>query len=578
MKKNILIIAFVALMGLVSCDKFLDTMPDNRAEIDTPEKIRAILTTAYPSGTYLTTNEYMSDNVDQIGHDNPSSSRFLDQLYGWEDVTEGSYDSPSNFWDHAYYSIAHANQALYAIQQIAGQEPGGELDIPGIEAAGLTAEMAEALLCRAYNHFLLVNEFCLNYSALTSDTDPGIPYMEKAETKLNPKYERGSVAHVYEMIDKDLQNALPYVSEKYYKVPKYHFNVKAAYAFASRFYLFYEKWDKAADYATKCLGSQPEQMLRSWQRRSTLSSDWEVLTNDFIAAGDNANLMLLTSFSAVGYSFSRGAYSKYSHNSYNSFTETFFAKNVWGNPQPSWRSNYDWFWECPTYWVGSTTDYISVYKIPFLFEYTDPVAQIGYAHAVAPAFTSEEVLLNRAEAYVMLNRYDEAAQDLTTWVHSILKPQKYNGTLTPEIIQNFYSAVPYWKYDAPTVKHHLNPSFAIGAEGGVKENMLQCVLGFRRMALIYEGIRWWDIKRYGIVIYRRILEQNPGANRGTDPYVIFNEKTDSLAVNDPRRAIQLPQEVITAGLTPNERAPQPEQDMRRRLMDLPIALTVETNE
>ena len=170
-------------MGLVSCDKFLDTMPDNRAEIDTPEKIRAILTTAYPSGTYLTTNEYMSDNVDQIGHDNPSSSRFLDQLYGWEDVTEGSNDSPSNFWDHAYYSIAHANQALYAIQQIAGQEPGGELDIPGIEAAGLTAEMAEALLCRAYNHFLLVNEFCLNYSALTSDTDPGIPYMEKAETK-----------------------------------------------------------------------------------------------------------------------------------------------------------------------------------------------------------------------------------------------------------------------------------------------------------------------------------------------------------------------------------------------------------
>ena len=155
-------------MGLVSCDKFLDTMPDNRAEIDTPEKIRAILTTAYPSGTYLTTNEYMSDNVDQIGHDNPSSSRFLDQLYGWEDVTEGSNDSPSNFWDHAYYSIAHANQALYAIQQIAGQEPGGELDIPGIEAAGLTAEMAEALLCRAYNHFLLVNEFCLNYSALTS--------------------------------------------------------------------------------------------------------------------------------------------------------------------------------------------------------------------------------------------------------------------------------------------------------------------------------------------------------------------------------------------------------------------------
>ena len=32
-------IAVIALVGLTACDKFLDKMPDNRAEINSPEKI-----------------------------------------------------------------------------------------------------------------------------------------------------------------------------------------------------------------------------------------------------------------------------------------------------------------------------------------------------------------------------------------------------------------------------------------------------------------------------------------------------------------------------------------------------------
>ena len=31
-------IAVIALVGLTACDKFLDKMPDNRAEINSPEK------------------------------------------------------------------------------------------------------------------------------------------------------------------------------------------------------------------------------------------------------------------------------------------------------------------------------------------------------------------------------------------------------------------------------------------------------------------------------------------------------------------------------------------------------------
>ena len=58
-----------------------------------------------------------------------------------------------------------------------------------------------------------------------------------------------------------------------------------------------------------------------------------------------------------------------------------------------------------------------------------------------------------------------------------------------------------------------------------------------------EGWRLQDVKRYGIVIYRRTLNASSH----------ITDVKDSLTVNDLRRAIQLPQDVITAGLTANPR-------------------------
>ena len=104
-----------------------------------------------------------------------------------------------------------------------------------------------------------MNEFSLNYNSKTSATDPGIPVTTSVEA-INVKKDRGNVAQVYEQIDRDIQAALPLMSDNY-TVPKYHFNKRAAYAFATRFYLFYEKWDKAVEYANLCLGTNPDYIL-----------------------------------------------------------------------------------------------------------------------------------------------------------------------------------------------------------------------------------------------------------------------------------------------------------------------------
>lgn len=79
-------------------------------------------------------------------------------------------------------------------------------------------------------------------------------------------------------------------------------------------------------------------------------------------------------------------------------------------------------------------------KVVCLFEYTDIVAQTGFVHSVIPVFTTDEALLNRAEAYIMLNRYDEAAADLTLWAQNY-----YSGcpVLTPTDITEYFNSLEY---------------------------------------------------------------------------------------------------------------------------------------
>lgn len=86
----------------------------------------------------------------------------------------------------------------------------------------------------------------------------------------------------------------------------------------------------------------------------------------------------------------------------------------------------------------------------------------------------------------------------------------------------------------------MNPDFTITNE--TQENVIHCILHARRLTTLHEGLRWQDIKRYGITIYRRLMNDN-----GTITV------TDKLEPNDPRRAIQIPSDVISAGLKPNPR-------------------------
>lgn len=521
----------VSALTLASCSDFLDKMPDNRTTMDSPSKIAGLLTTAYNTSSPQLMNELMSDNMDYMGPTNQYGDREGDEMYFWEDDKDNGNDSPENVWMNLYECVAKANQALESIDELGGAT-----------TTELQNSKGEALLLRAYNHFLLTNEFCMAYNSKTSKTDPGIYYSKKVEQLTNPtgeQTERGTVAEDYANIAADIEAGIPLINDNY-TVPKYHFTKKAAYAFAVRFYLYYEKWDMAKKYADLLLGSNPGASLRNYAELEAmpLSTSKQAITigEAYCSAEKECNLLIQTSVSSAGMALGPWpSYKRYSHTNYLSQTECVKSDNIWGEGNAIWK---------PFTYNQGGVDFAVTMRVPYEFEYTDQVKGYGYAHALNVSFTLGEALLNRAEAEVMLKDYDAACTDMNTWMHNYFKT---DSVLTPESVQKYFKSIPYAYSDAAKMtaspKKHLDPHFTIDAEGSVQESMLQCVLDLRRIETLHAGLRWMDIKRYNIEIPRRQIGSD-----GTP-----EKNLDWLKKDDPRMAVQIPLSIISAGVPKNPR-------------------------
>ena len=521
MKKYIGFSIIALGLTLTSCDDWLDKLPDNRMELQTPSDVSSLLVSAYPSSHPAYLLEMYSDNTDDCV--NPSwseASRFQAQAYNWEDITEtGEDESPQELWNRHYLAIASANAAI---------------DL--IEGKGSPAEyneqLGEALLCRAYAMFQLSTVFCKAYNPATASTDLGLPYPTHPEKVVGTVYTRGTMEDLYGQIDKDLQRGLPLVSSNYSK-PKFHFNTDAAKAFAARFYLYKGDFAKAITYATEVLGADPTAKARDWDAYSALNMNDQIRPEAWVSADEKCNFLLQTVYSEWGAISGPYLYGdKYAHSYRITYDEDIASKGPFGAANSTFKQRV---------WSNTALAKLFHRKVPYEFEYTDLQAGIGFAHAEYAVFTTEQLLLERAEAYALSGELQKAVDDYNT----IMKIyQNYPKTFTLKQIVNFYNGVNYYTPKKATVKKHfVKPVYTIDAEGSDQEALLQAILHLRRIMEVGEGYRMQDVKRYGIVIYRR----------QTNTSYTISAVTDSLTVDDPRRAIQLPQDVITSGLEPNDR-------------------------
>lgn len=525
--KGSLMLASVAI--LASCSDQLDTLPDNRTTLDTPKKIAGLLVTAYPDRTPTLFNEWMSDNTDYMGAQNSQGNRGGDQYFFWQEQTEGGNDSPEMVWMLYYEGVYKANEALAAIEE----QGGPKNDI-------LRNSKGEALLIRAYDHFILANEFCRPYNGKTSTKDAGLYYATGIAdfSAAAEQSNRGTVADVYAKIAADIEAGIPLLNDTY-EVPKYHFNKQAAYAFATRFYLYYEKWGKAKEYADKLLGSNPAASLRDYRALQAMplsKSDQAVkIAEAYCSASADCNLLVQTSVSNAGMALAPWLISKrYTLTNYLAETELFQSNNIWGT-----SSNLIW----KPFTVNSgESNFALLMKLPREFEIRNTTTGSGYLRTLNVDFTMDEALLNRAEAEIMLGQNDAACADMTIWMKNFFNT---NVTLTPTSVQTYFKTVPYAYADAakmvPSFKKHISPRFTIDAEGSVQESLLQCLLNFRRIETVHQGMRWMDIRRYNIEIPRRLI----GANGRP------SKNLDWLEKDDPRQVVQIPQSIREAGVAGN---------------------------
>ena len=525
--KGSLMLASVAI--LASCADQLDTLPDNRTTLDTPKKIAGLLVTAYPDRTPTLFNEWMSDNTDYMGAQNSQGNRGGDQYFFWQEQTEGGNDSPEQVWMLYYEGVYKANEALAAIED----QGGPKNDI-------LRNSKGEALLIRAYDHFILANEFCRPYNGKTSTKDAGLYYATGIAdfSAAAEQSNRGTVADVYAKIAEDIEAGIPLINDTY-EVPKYHFNKQAAYAFATRFYLYYEKWEKAKEYADKLLGSNPAASLRDYRALQAMplsKSDQAVkIAEAYCSASADCNLLIQTSVSNAGMALAPWLTSKrYTLTNYLSETELFQSNNIWGT-----SSNLIWK---PFTVNQAESNFALLMKLPREMEIVNTTTGSGYLRTLNVDFTMDEALLNRAEAEIMLGQNDAACADMTIWMKNFFNT---NVTLTPTSVQTYFKTVPYAYADAakmvPSFKKHISPRFTIDAEGSVQESLLQCLLNFRRIETVHQGLRWMDIRRYNIEIPRRLI----GANGRP------SKNLDWLEKDDPRQVVQIPQSIREAGVAGN---------------------------
>ncbi|QNK64952.1 RagB/SusD family nutrient uptake outer membrane protein [Pedobacter sp. PAMC26386] len=470
--------ALICLAPLSGCKKTLDTSPDNRAQLDSPDKVSQLLTSAYPSSDYITFCESMTDNAGDRGYKTNYNNALLnDNPYRFTDFSSSDDGSVDTYWGACYNAIAAANQGLQACNN--AKNP-----------ADYSAYKGEALIARAYSHFMLVSLFAKTYDPATAASDPGIPYVTDPEKTLYKTYERKTVSYVYDMIEKDLNEGIPLLNDNAYKVPAYRFTRTAAHAFASRFYLFKKQYDKVTEHAGLAFPTNIGSYLRPWNTTYTALSQ-DGLKAAYTNSAEKANLLLATTGSVwwIGWQ------------NYRYGLNSTLQKQIYTTPNVTGGS-----WADIALGYGASGEMMGVNKWRGNFINITPA--IGNYYVYIPLLSAEEVLFNKAEALVMQGNYAAAITDLNTYLSTRISGYKASThNLTTDKVTAFYKI------------------------SDVKQALINTILDFKRVEFMQEGLRWFDILRYNLLVEH------------TDE----NKKQFLLPANDLRRVLQIPQTAQTAG-------------------------------
>ncbi len=523
MKKIDIIYIFYGVLVLLllgSCEKFLDKTPDNRTEINSVEKISQLLASSYPQASYAAMLNSRVDFVSDKGPGFRENSSNSDAFF-WRDIKDVSQDTPDYFWSKCYFSIAQANHAIYASNNVTGENK--------------EQFIAEAHIIRAFSHFLLVTLYSNFYEYNGANQSPGIPYVTEPERIVIQKYKRETVQKCWDKIEEDMLYGISNLGgDSKYKVPKYHFNQKAAWAFASRFYLYKGEWQKVIDFCSNVIPNTSKFLangnvavddpaniyaannFQPWLTEYAISPGSVEIRKKYTMASNPSNLLLTEMSSRMSRYVNTWRYATKKEDT----DATVSSSNVTGG---SWA-----------YRVFKSGDSYYVPKYEELFVRADINASTGTIYTIFPYFRNEEVLLNRAEAYAMTDRLDEAVADLNIFARQRIKNySETSNIITITKLLSFYNSI------LNNQEHYFNKYNAYGSASwsNEKKAVISAILEFRRNEFMWEGLRYWDLIRYKIPV----------------KHTTFFGEENTLFPGDDRWVLQIPESASLSDIELNPR-------------------------
>jgi hypothetical protein len=252
MKKILINITLAAMIFLAACKK---QTVDNIQPIDRITTSLAFSTAdraeAAVVGTYdgLQSAEFLSGRaliyVDLLADDVIDKNSFFGDFARYNMLANNGI--PANMWNAAYNAIARANRAIAGIQAN-----------PSILTPTKASQLiAECKFVRAVAHFYLVNFYAQGYNFTAGATHMGVPIVTVSYTSNDPagNLPRSTVAEVYTQIIKDFSEALTDLPTSYAtaSVTKARATKGAAAALLSRVYLYKEDWTNAKTIAGRVI-------------------------------------------------------------------------------------------------------------------------------------------------------------------------------------------------------------------------------------------------------------------------------------------------------------------------------------
>jgi len=370
MKKNIILYLILYIFTLSSCEDFLEEKSHDKIIPKSVEDYNEFLY----GEAYLRGDSYICNYLDIMTDDTKSYAKASGWgndgringygYYAWQGnpelSTKGAINN-DNAWGKFYHSILTCNIVLNDIEDASGSR----IDKDDLKA--------EAHFIRAFSYFMLVNLYGEPYNKNTAATDLGVPISNVIGME-DIKFERESVAKVYEQINDDLEAAIELFLSSGKLKDIFKANLNATYLLASRVALYTEDWDNVIKYSNEVIKDHPALFDLNKMNKGDI----------FISTKNPEILFTYANYFNAYYASGAKAFFPHSDELYGLFKTGDLRKNAF-IPKPL---------------------YFFMKSAPKKNDSPEETGVFGFA------FRSAEAYLNRAEAFAQKKLITEAMKDL----------------------------------------------------------------------------------------------------------------------------------------------------------------------